>query len=447
MEFVTDKQTLNDLNLLGQYKLNSIVSLFNNTITNGGSRLLENMFRVPLTDHESINNRKNIIALFHDQEVCLPFNSEEFELMENYLMNAESRNRVIAAINITQIRLLNLIAKEKEYEVLKEGLILTLNKFHELKSVIEKIELKSQNTPYYGTVIEILNILNNRHLKQCYRYLSKPALKFRDVLKLDYTIRALLINDIETLLKYIYELDVYITVSSVARERGFVYATALKKEENLIDIEAVYHPHVPNAIANDVHIEDNKNVLFLTGANMAGKSTFMKSFAVAIYLAHMGFPVAARSMKFSVHDGIYTSINVPDDITKGYSHFYAEVLRVKKVAEEVASNKNLVIIFDELFKGTNVKDAYDGTFAITEALTHRKGIFIISTHIMEVGEKLREDNRKILFKYLPTVMNGNVPTYTYKLTDGITDDRQGMIIIRNEKILETINNKKVKEDV
>jgi hypothetical protein len=57
---------------------------------------------------------------------------------------------------------------------------------------------------------------------------------------------------------------------------------------------------------------------------------------------------------------------------------------------------------------------------------------------MEAGEKLKETNEQLFFKYLPTIMKGNVPTYPYKLTEGITDDRQGMLIIRNEKILELI---------
>jgi DNA mismatch repair ATPase MutS len=123
----------------------------------------------------------------------------------------------------------------------------------------------------------------------------------------------------------------------------------------------------------------------------------------------------------------------------GYSHFYAEVLRVKKVAEEVSSGKQLLIIFDELFKGTNVKDAYDGTVAIVDAFSRKRGTFIISTHIMEAGETLRQSNTKLFFKYLPTVMEGHLPTYPYILEEGITDDRHGMIIIRNEGILEMIN--------
>src|SRR5690606_1636165 len=126
------------------------------------------------------------------------------------------------------------------------------------------------------------------------------------------------------------------------------------------------HPCLPGAVGNDLRLDQQGNVLFLTGANMAGKSTWMKSIGIAIYLAHMGFPLAVGSMRFSVLDGMYTSINVADNIALGYSHFYAEVVRVKQAALAASSGKRLMLMFDELFKGTNVKDAYDGTLAVTE---------------------------------------------------------------------------------
>jgi DNA mismatch repair ATPase MutS len=153
-------------------------------------------------------------------------------------------------------------------------------------------------------------------------------------------------------------------------------------------------------------------------------------------MAHMGFPVAAKEMQFSVRNGLYTSINVPDNLSMGYSHFYAEVLRVKHIAQEVSRGNNLVVIFDELFKGTNVKDAYDATLSVTEAFaTYRNCFFIISTHIIEVGEALKPHGDQIHFRYMPTVMAGAIPQYTYLLTEGITNDRQGMMIIENEGIV------------
>jgi DNA mismatch repair ATPase MutS len=157
----------------------------------------------------------------------------------------------------------------------------------------------------------------------------------------------------------------------------------------------------------------------------------------------MGFPVPAASMEFSVQNGLFTTINLPDNINMGYSHFYAEVIRVKKVAESINRSKNLIVIFDELFRGTNVKDAYDATVAVTEAFAANKNcIFIISTHIIEAGETLRERCDNIYFINLPTVMEGSQPLYTFKIAEGITSDRHGMIIINNEGILEILKNVK-----
>jgi DNA mismatch repair ATPase MutS len=161
-----------------------------------------------------------------------------------------------------------------------------------------------------------------------------------------------------------------------------------------------------------------------------------------MYIAHMGFPVAAEKMEFSVMDGIYTTINLPDNLGIGASHFYAEVLRVKKMATELSTGKSLFIIFDELFRGTNVKDANEGTIAVTHGFAGKtNSLFIISSHIVEAGEALME-KENIGFHFLPTRMNGHIPEYTYRLEKGISEDRHGMIIIRNEGILDTLKNGK-----
>lgn len=234
------------------------------------------------------------------------------------------------------------------------------------------------------------------------------------------------------------EIDVYISVSDVAREQKLSYATALPREHHATQIEGLFHPSLSSPVPNSVSIERDRNVIFLTGANMAGKSTFMKSYGIAVYLAHMGFPVPAAEMTFSVLEGMYTSINLPDNLSLGYSHFYAEVLRVKQAALEVGRSKDMLVIFDELFKGTNVKDAFDATVAVTRAFGKWDNCqFIISTHIVEAGEMLR-DNGNMQFLYLPTRLEHNRPVYTYKIEPGISGDRHGMRIIHNERIVETI---------
>jgi DNA mismatch repair ATPase MutS len=247
-------------------------------------------------------------------------------------------------------------------------------------------------------------------------------------------------EEMQELLDMCYELDVYIAVSGVARERSLAYAHALPKESNLFRVTGLSHPGLRGAVGNALSYDGESNLVFLTGANMAGKSTLMKAFGIALYLAHMGFPVSVERLEFSIMDGLYSSINVPDDLGHGYSHFYAEVLRVKKVAEAISSGKGLVVIFDELFKGTNVKDAYDATLAVTEALAqYGNCFFLISTHIVEVGERLKEKGGPYRFVYLPTFMDGAQPRYTYQLEEGISADRHGMLIIRQEGLLELIS--------
>jgi DNA mismatch repair protein MutS len=205
---------------------------------------------------------------------------------------------------------------------------------------------------------------------------------------------------------------------------------------------------VADAVPNTLRIAWDSNVIFLTGANMAGKSTLMKAMGIAIYLAHMGFPVAAGKMTFAVRDGLYTTINLPDDLSSGNSHFYAEVMRVKTVAKELGTAKKLFVIFDELFRGTNVKDAHEATIAITEAFAEKRNcMFVVSTHIIEAGEVLRQKCKNINFVFLPTLMNGNIPVYTYTLEKGITADRHGMVIINNEGIIEIIQGKKLTRSI
>ena len=189
-------------------------------------------------------------------------------------------------------------------------------------------------------------------------------------------------------------------------------------------------------------LEAPENVIFLTGANMAGKSTLMKSIGIALYLAHMGFPVAADSMQFSVKEGLLTTINLSDNVNMGYSHYYAEVKRVKKMAELAGNNKSVFFIVDELFRGTNVKDAEEATIAVTGGFARKKNaMLMVSTHIMEAGTALGKKYDNIQFLYLPTTMRDGKPVSTYTLEKGITADRHGMLIIENEGILDLLKRK------
>jgi DNA mismatch repair ATPase MutS len=325
-----------------------------------------------------------------------------------------------------------------ELEQVKKGLAALCVVIKDLRDFHLRLKKQAPEHPFLkafsGTAIIFEDLRVTRILQK------KATGNILEIAGYDHLLRNVLANDIKALFQIAYQLDVYLSVTAVGKERKWTYAQALPANAQQIRLVDFHHPAIQNGITNSLTAGHDQPLIFLTGANMAGKSTLMKAYGIAVYLAHMGFPVAAKEMVFSVKDGMYTSINVPDNLKEGYSHFYAEVLRVKMIAAEVSRSGNLLIIFDELFKGTNVKDAYDATLAVTSALTrHRQCVFMISTHITEVGTALKTElDNQVQFVFLPTVMNGHVPTYPRKLAAGISADRHGMMIIENEGILDII---------
>jgi DNA mismatch repair protein MutS len=438
MSFIIDKQTLDDLNLVGKFRNNSVYGLFNKVKTPGGERLLEHLFQNPMTDAGMINSRSATFKYFQELDIDFPFQYESFRVVENYLGMDIPVSRLVATAGTLRKKVADLLLRDEQYNIIYKGLLATIETFRLLKQVFSQMK-DHADSPYREKKQLFQRILMSDHLSWLEKEQHTSEFPVMKVAKYDYLLRHKLRTEMETVLEIVYELDVFIAVGKVSGNKGYHYAEALPTEQNLIQTAALWHPCIDNAVANKLVMTGDFNMLFLTGANMAGKSTLMKSVGIAVYLAHMGFPVAAEEFRFSVKEGMCTSINVPDSLDLGLSHFYAEVLRVKKVAEQVSQGKKLVVIFDELFKGTNVKDAYDATFAVSEAFSKYRGcFFIISTHIIEVGEALRQRCGNLQYNYLPTVMEGKIPKYTYLLKEGITSDRQGMMIIENEGIVELI---------
>lgn len=439
MLFTTDQQTIEDLNIFGRHSGTSVYELFNHTFTRGGAALLEEMFRFPLSEAEAINKRSGIIQYFAAHPI-FPFNTELFDIVDQYLTNVDERTKLSAEGDKMVNRLNSLILDDNNYKFVYKGVTATIEVINSFRDFIAGLHLISES-PYHKDAADISALLNDEAFVSLLKENPKSKMSYAKLGDYDQTLRFRQRKKIKQLLGYIYDLDVYLSVARIALERGFVFPQALSGEQHLLELEGVYHPQLKNPVANDFRLNPDNNVTFLTGANMAGKSTFMKSLGIAMYLAHMGFPVAATKMDFSVMAGIYTTINLPDNLGMGTSHFYAEVLRVKKVAKELSLGKNLFVMIDELFRGTNVKDAYEATIAITAAFaTKRNSMFVISTHIIEAGEVLKERCANIGFRYLPTHMEGNRPVYTHRLAEGITSDRHGMVIINNEGILEILKN-------
>lgn len=440
MRFNTDKQTLDDLNILGAPAANSVFSLFDHTFTRGGAAVLGQMFTEPMADQTEINKRSGLIRFFMDHPL-FPFNTGLFDLADQYLANIDPRTRLDHDGNSLKSRLGNMLVENNNRKFVYAGVKAVIELLQELQLFLNTFEI--QDGDVFGeSMQQIQELLDG--------VAGVPVDKNRQVQDLSYAEYGIYDvyfrfghrETIKRILTHIYILDVYISVGKVALAKGFTFAEAVSAtDSDMLILENVHHPLLKNAVSNDFSFTRDRNVTFLTGANMAGKSTFMKSLGITVYLAHMGFPVPATFMKFAVLDGIYTTINLPDNIGTGTSHFYAEVLRVKKIAKELDESKRIFVLIDELFRGTNVKDAHEATILLTEAFAgKRDSMFVISTHIIEAGEILRQRCSAIQFIFLPTMMEKGQPVYTYKAIEGITNDRHGMLIVENEGILETLKN-------
>jgi DNA mismatch repair protein MutS len=187
-------------------------------------------------------------------------------------------------------------------------------------------------------------------------------------------------------------------------------------------------------------MDQHNNFIFLTGANMAGKSTFIKAIGASVYLAHIGMGVPAKSMQLTLFDGILSNINVADNIVKGESYFFNEVQRIKNTILKINDGKKWLVLIDELFKGTNVQDAMKCSSTVIKGLIKiSNSLFILSTHLYEIGEELKV-YPNISFRYFETIVKEDQLEFNYQLKYGISNDRLGYLILKREKVVEMLEN-------
>jgi DNA mismatch repair protein MutS len=203
-----------------------------------------------------------------------------------------------------------------------------------------------------------------------------------------------------------------------------------------LSIQGFYHPLIKNPVLNSIDIREN--VTLITGPNMSGKSTLLKSIGLCVYLAHLGLAVPAEKCEMEFFDVISVAINLNDDILSGYSHFMTEIISLKKVVVEARQARKCFAIFDELFRGTNVEDAFAISQTTIQGLTQfHHSYFFISSHLQQLKETVIA-NPKIGTYFIECQLIGNAPVFTYRLREGWSDLRIGQIIFEREGLNELL---------
>lgn len=437
-----DRQTLTELEILSDDKAGfSLFNLLDKTTTTGGKDFLKEIFNNPYTNATDIENMQDVLKAMSvsPEKFEIPFTKQMMDRVEVYYF---SKSEVLISRNPVGKFFEGLIYRFK-YKDFRETAIKnskhTLLFIQQVKKYFSKLNPSELPGILYDTCSRVQEILNEKDINDACNVKNINSLDFFDLITIDQWFRSTHKLKILSLVEVAYSMDAYLSMAKAVKELNLTFPEITSSDNPVLEIEGLYHPFLKNPVPNSIKYDSNKQFLFLTGPNMAGKTTFLKSCGMAIYMAQLGMGVPAQRMRISPFNAIFSSLNTTDNLSIGYSYFYSEVMRVRKAAETLRRNKKVFMIFDELFKGTNIKDAFDGSMLVIKGfLKWESGIFILASHLTELSKEI-EGFPAVFFRYFDSSVENGKPLFSYRILEGKSDERLGLVILQNEKIEELLD--------
>lgn len=197
-----------------------------------------------------------------------------------------------------------------------------------------------------------------------------------------------------------------------------------------MDGRGLGHPliHRDRCVRNDLHIARPPHFVVITGANMAGKSTYLRTVGVNFLLACMGLPVCAEQLTVSPAP-LFTSLRTADSLAAGESYFFAELKRLKQIIDKLQSGEQLFIILDEILKGTNSEDKRKGSLALMKQLVGRGACGIIATHDLQLGALADEFPDAVENGCFEADMTADALTFSYRLRPGVAQNMNACFLM------------------
>ncbi len=438
MQFGIDQQTIRDIELFTDSKEScSIASFFDETMTKGGQDFLYHLLRSPTTDLTLLENRRAIIAYFQNSALKLEIDSKEIGYIEDYLkLNKASLSSSI--FNKVYNGITYFFDQNDGYCLIQKGIENLFSLFRKLRCyILASLELHIPEVlrEQFEEIIKFFELAEYKNI------FAKKMEKVSFIMlnRYDHSFRERHLDQIHKIVDMLYSFDAYQSIAGVASKENLCCPTYNQSCQPKIQIEGLFHPLLRDAIPYTICTNESSNLCFLTGSNMTGKSTFLKSISVAIYLAHIGFPIPATKMETTIFNGLVATINLADTSAVGYSHFFDEVIRVKETALKLKEKGRMFIAFDELFRGTNVNDALEASLWIIKSFANiRSSCFYISTHITEIENDLKINENNI-YKCLNSELVDGESVCNHKLQKDFLYGGLELRIIKNEKIIELLN--------
>lgn len=436
---ILDPDTRADLQLFGSdSEADSLFEFCNRCRTDGGKKALRRRMEHPWSSASRIRATQEALSfLLGHRQVFSELPSAYVAInVDRYIGSGLPMVRQIKFAEFT-LGALSLWANEDHfYTRIAHGVELTCRLLSTLRQFVRQAPIRSPDGELASLIEEMRTLLDRPKLSQIPD--KEKARWFWRNLRIDQTLRSHEKASIERLLQLIYEMDALLSMAEVTDEQGFVLPT-IDAGAVRLNAQGLVHPFLANGVANPLELNQDRRVLFLTGPNMAGKTTYLRAVATALYLAHLGMGVPAQRFHFVPVQRLLTSISLSDNLSDGVSYFRAEALRVKAVAQAVADGCRVVAIMDEPFKGTNIKDAFDASLAILRRFAAMENcLFMVSSHLIELGEQL-STTAHVDYRYFEAEEQENRLRFDYVLHRGVSAQRLGMRVLREEGVFDLLD--------
>ncbi len=430
-----DHHTASDLQIFEARGDKTVLDLFDETVTADGKLKLKERFYNPFNSRDSIIEVQTAIKYIQEnlESWTFPITPHDANAINLYYISKSKPLQTEDGPLFWAEGVVRRIFSSEFREISLQGTSHFIRFLEQFQHWIDRVDKNGLPSLLKNILVSIKNILNEGVLSEVLREGATNA-KHGQLLWLDKQFRE--VNSVKyvMMLNQVYELEALISIAIAGKKNGFCFAEMLDSDAPIVDLTDAWHPFLKAPVVNNASLGGNESVVFLTGPNMAGKTTFLRALGICVYLAHLGFPIPARQGRLSVFNGLLSSINTEDSVTQGYSYFYSEVLRVKKAAQFVKDTPKVLLIMDELFKGTNIKDAYDGSLMVIKGLAKNPNcLVVISSHLLELANDLKNVPSVSFSCFSSKVVDGK-PQFDYKIKSGISSERIGLLILKNEGV-------------
>ncbi len=432
-----DKITLQDIGLFDNEEHQGLASHLNFCKSNGGKAQLDKYLHAPLGELALIEKRQKAISAFVkqlDKVDNMKITNGTSLVIEKFF---ETGFTTIPSQISWSGALWYQFWNKADYSLIKYSVEHLVVFIQNLMDWVDLFEQEQENPVIEKLVQQIKKYTDHPELN---RLKDKHTItSHQEILSLGYFFMYLYKNNTRALLDYYYDVDALYSMAKAKTIYHFEFPKWIDAATPYLEVEEAIHPLVQNAISNSLALNPEKNFLFLTGANMAGKSTFIKTIGIVVYLSHIGMGAPAKKVTLTVMDGLISNLNIADNVVKGESYFYNEVQRIKNTVLKINDGKKNCVLIDELFKGTNILDAMKCSIKVIEGLQKLKSsVYILSTHLYEISEQL-EQYKNIQFSYFETQIKDQELHFQYRLKPGVSQDRIGYLILEREGVVDLLD--------